>query len=523
MKNLAYRCLASCLALLLAVNTPVFGRWATSCWSSGGMGMAACQPVDCLMPCPPAPACCDPCGVVVESSPCGCESATPMVTETPASDCGCEGSATVVHEDVYAPVMPQHDHHGHEHHATQEPTVAAPPVPTPAYEPAPSAFGNGFRSDQPKPEVVEADAPSDDWDAGFEEPVAPAEEPAEVPAAADMPMFDEPAEEPADDLFGDTPIDEPTQEEMPADDLFGAPADEPVAESLDPPPADDLFGGEPMEAPAEETPADDLFGGPADEPAAADDDLFGGADEEPAAEDDLFGGAADEPADAGDDLFGEPADAPMEEEPAAPADDLFGGEDNFEPASEPADDLFDAPTEEAPADDLFGEEPAAEAPAAEDDLFGVEEAAEEPADAADDLFGGEEDSADDLFGEPEEAPAEDAAEDDLFGGFGAILSEPGGVESARDRTWIDNTGRHSTVGRLIAIDGGAVRLAKRDGGVASVPLGRLSQADLEFVSRQAIAMTEAREWAIAHGKPADKDAPKQARSQEKMPLRTAQL
>ena len=104
---------------------------------------------------------------------------------------------------------------------------------------------------------------------------------------------------------------------MPADDLFGAPAEEGAAA----PAADDLFG-----APADETPAaaaDDLFGEPAaDAPAA-----------EPAA-DDLFGdpASAAEPAtdDSLDDLFGTPQ--PAEEAAPAAADDLFS---QTQPASRP--------------------------------------------------------------------------------------------------------------------------------------------------------------------------------------------
>ncbi|CAN0349276.1 unnamed protein product, partial [Ectocarpus sp. 4 AP-2014] len=231
-------------------------------------------------------------------------------------------------------------------------------------------------------------------------------------------------EEEAGDLFGD-------------DAGFGeeAPAEEPM-------PADDLFGddaGFGEEAPAEEAPAsDDLFGdggfaeeAPMEE-APAEDDLFGDGgfgEEDPAdempAEDNLFGD------DAGFDDGGFGEEAPAEEAPAAA------------PADDSGDDLFDFDG----GDDLFGEE---------------------PADAGD-------------------APADDEAEANLFD-FGAVLNEPGGTQSAQNRTWVDNTGRFSTVGSLLAIDGNAVRLTKPTGAVATVPLGRLSQADLEFVSRQAMAM-----------------------------------
>lgn len=396
------------------------------------------------------------------------------------------------------------------------PTPAMPPEQTEVYESAPPVvFGGDFRSDNPAP--TETAAPSDDWDAGIEEP---AEEMVaeELPPAPNDDRFgdDSPAEEPADDLFADeAPMEEPEAEE-PADDLFGAePADE----------SDDLFG-EPMDDPTDDQPADDLFGAePMNEPAPAEesgDDLFGDA---PAAEeveeaDDLFG--SDEPAaddfgaddTSGDDLFGEPREEPAAEEPAS--DDLFGEESEESTFEDAADDLFgDPPAEEpadsAPADDLFGDE-------------GFEEAM--PADeAADDLFGDEGLDAPAAEEAPtEDTPAEESQEDafdDLFGSFGAVLREPGGVESAMDRTWVDNTGRFSTVGRLIAIDADAVRLEKQSGALATVPLARLSQGDLEFVSRQSLAQHQVREAMIARGTRPAAGQPKQASNAA--PLRTAQL
>ncbi len=544
-KTAAFRFLSATLAVLLALNTAAAGRWLRSCWT------------------PPVGAFCDPCFVAPVYESC-CE---PMPCETavsssfaPNGDCGCGGEVI-----GSAPTTV----HG-------EPT---PALAEPEEQPAPQPFSGGFRSDTPAPAPIPNEPPSEDWSTGVEEPAA-AEEP-----VAEEPVFEEPvpAEEPAVDLFNDpTPVvEEPAaQPEMtepevtePADDLFGAPAEEPAVEE----PADDLFGDEPMaeepateqpenelfdrpaeiiEEPAVEEPADDLFGAPAEEPAneAPADDLFGEPAEEPAAEeapaDDLFGEEpmVDEPAveEPADDLFGEdpaaeePANDLFGEEPAAdePAEDLFGEEPMAdEPATEESlDDLFGAPADEPAADepagdDLFGEEPMAGEPA-EDDLFGEEPAADEaPAeDAEDDLFGG--------FGEEEEeeaapadetpavdaAPADEEVEDDLFGGLGAVLREPGGVDSAKDRTWVDNSGRFSTVGRLIAIDGNAIRLAKQGGGVASVPLSRLSQVDLEFVSRQALAQDQVRELTIARGGKPSSDSPKQAKSKDANTLlRTAQL
>lgn len=411
--------------------------------------------------------------------------------------CGCGGSTAV--QEIASPAPLGH------YHPIAEPTVAAPPVPTPVYESAPTpAFGNGFRSDEPE---VAADPPSDAWDAGLDQPNQVEPTVAEsLPPAEPAPMPEpQPEANDADDLFGGgfEPEPQPT-EEMPADDLFG---DEPVAQE-----PEQAFDDEPM------------FG---DEPSFEEQPAFG---DEPAEGDDLFGEPAEEapfddaPMNEGtDDLFGE---EPMPEEPAAeePQDDLFGGFGEEEAA-----DTFDEPA------------PPAEEPVGEEDLFGgfgdepeapaenMAPPAEEPAE--DDLFGGfGEDEADDFGGDdlfdaaPEDAaPADQEAEDDLFD-FGSILREPGGVQSVVDRTWVDNTGRFSTVGRLIAVDGGTVRLAKPGGGIATVPLGRLSQSDLQFVSRQAMAQIEARDWAIAHGVQPEADAPKQAKAADRVaPLRTAQL
>lgn len=480
MKNLAYRFLNCSLALLLAINTAAAGRWMRSCWDAPACGPApVCEPVDCC----PVETCCEP--VVVDCGGCdGCGAA--VMT----SGCGCDGA--VVGEPVVYDV----------HEANATPAKASePPAPTEVYEPAPTAtFGGGFRSDNA---VADEAAPSDDWNAGFEEPAepmpaqpaeqlfvapAPVEEPAEDLFAEPAPAQPaEPIEEPADDLFAEEPVAEEPMEE---DTLFGAPAEEP---------ADDLFAEEPVAEdseedlfaePAAEEPAEDLFSEPAaDEPA---EDLFA----EPAAEgptEDLFAEPAEE--EAAGDLFG------VEEEPMEDEDDLFA-----EPAEEEAaEDLFSAPEEDA-EDDLFSAE---EEPMEEDGgLF------DEPAEAV-------EDAAEDLFSPDAAEPSDADAEEDLFD-FGSILREPGGVDSVAQRTWVDNTGRYSTVGRLLAIDGGVVRLAKENGALATVPLSRLSQSDLEFVSRQSVAMHQAREHAIARGATPADDA-KQVRTDDELPLRTAQL
>ena len=118
---------------------------------------------------------------------------------------------------------------------------------------------------------------------------------------------------------------------------------------------------------------------------------------------------------------------------------------------------------------------------------------------SDDLFGpppeestpptDEEPPAEDEPIEEEEEPAAPAEEeeDDLFGGFGAILREPGGLASGELRRWVDNSGEYSCRGRLIRVLDGKLQLLKDNGRTTTVPFGRLSQSDLQFVHRQASA------------------------------------
>ena len=185
------------------------------------------------------------------------------------------------------------------------------------------------------------------------------------------------------------------------------------------------------------------------------------------------------PADTSNDLFGEPAVTTPAAEPTPPtdtSDDLFG-----EPAAEtpsPAEE----PSTPAESNDLFGEPAAESAPAEEpasepsgDDLFGTPAAEEAPA-------------TEETPAEEKSAPAEEKTEDsDLFGDAGAILELPGGLASHALRQWIDDTGNFSCRGRLIRFLDGKVQLLKDNGRTTTVPLARLSQADLEFVNRQANA------------------------------------
>jgi hypothetical protein len=163
-----------------------------------------------------------------------------------------------------------------------------------------------------------------------------------------------------------------------------------------------------------------------------------------------------------------------------------------EPVTPPADslnDLFGAPP--AVEKPLPVEEPAT--PAESDDFFSSPAAA--PAVPATEPSSSPLD--DDLFGPPSEAtPAEDAAppadeetteDDDLFGKAQTILEMPGGLASHTLRRWVDNTGAYSVRGRLIRVLDGKVQLLKDNGRTTTVPISRLSQADFQFVARQASA------------------------------------
>lgn len=377
---------------------------------------------------------------------------------------------------------------------TEAPEEEAESTPAPIAETAPEPQSSELPWVEEAPEAPEAEAFT------FDPPV---EEEAMV----------EVVEQPANDLFGDEPkpmVDsDPVAEEPTVIDAF---ADEPPMEE------DPLFGDMPEDAEdavVEETPANDLF---ADEPS---DDLFGDQPAEEAS-DGLFGETTDEPVMP---MTPDEEPAPTEEAApvvdATPSDDvdLFGG---F--GEEPATEAVEEPAMEPAADELFGEEPAEEAleepafeePAAEESA--AEESTEETeknnvfgAIGEEDLFGG------DLFGDSpatpptpvppadplDAAPAEEPAveepeqeedfsedEDDLFGGFGAILSEPGGYDSTALRSWVDNSGRFSCVARLVDIDGDKVTILKDNGKTATLGLSRLSQRDLEFVNRQALAMQQ---------------------------------
>ena len=291
-------------------------------------------------------------------------------------------------------------------------------------------------------------APSDDLFGGATEPATP--EPAAVEPAATPEPTPASGDSGLEDLFGGgnaAPAAEPATDSAPPADPFGAPpADETPA---DPP------------APAGDGGLDDLFGG-GDAPATMQPDV----EVATAGGDDLFGGDApqDAAAPAGDSLFGEPVEeamekaAPASEEAAATLDDLFGATETIEPIEETMPVVTEpAPVEEKPAklsiEDLFG--------------ANVTESVE--------------------VGSVEELPApiEVASAVEVKSGLQVVSIMPErSIDPLADthvRTWIDNTGKHSTVGRLIEINPKNIRLMKSNGRTCTVPLSRMCPADSAYV------------------------------------------
>ncbi len=58
------------------------------------------------------------------------------------------------------------------------------------------------------------------------------------------------------------------------------------------------------------------------------------------------------------------------------------------------------------------------------------------------------------------------------------------VVSVDARNWTDNTGQHKTEAEFVAFEDGMVQLRKADGTTISLPIGRLSKADQDFVRSQ---------------------------------------
>ena len=160
-----------------------------------------------------------------------------------------------------------------------------------------------------------------------------------------------------------------------------------------------------------------------------------------------------------------------EEVPAAQETAKPAAEEPAKPVEEETPAAEEAPEEE-PATEEPTEEPAeAEVPAAEEPA--PKKAAEEaPAEEEENLF----DETDGDDAEPaEEKTEETKAEDDPFAGILRAPNEP-------VRRWIDNTGLHETIGRLVEVHPDHIRILKANGRHAVVPFTRLSHHDQDYVN-----------------------------------------
>jgi len=133
--------------------------------------------------------------------------------------------------------------------------------------------------------------------------------------------------------------------------------------------------------------------------------------------------------------------------------------------------LFDETDDERATDEPAPEKPAPmkKAPAEEpvEDLFGEPEAGT----PADDKAPAAKESAD-------EAPAEEKTEKAEDDPFALLDASPEPV-----RRWIDSTGRHQTIGRLVEVHPDRIRILKSNGHYTTVPLERLSRHDQSYVTQ----------------------------------------
>ena len=153
--------------------------------------------------------------------------------------------------------------------------------------------------------------------------------------------------------------------------------------------------------------------------------------------------------DAAEEASADSQTQPDEEMPAEPADDESGFDDT------------EMPDEDSP------DEPAA-VPALPEEA--EEEMQDEPAASSE-----------------EDAATEDESVNASQFNSGIVL---GGNQPVR--RWIDNTGRHETIGRLVEVHGSSVRLLKSNGRYTTVPVERLSPHDqryVEAIDTQIVATT----------------------------------
>lgn len=77
----------------------------------------------------------------------------------------------------------------------------------------------------------------------------------------------------------------------------------------------------------------------------------------------------------------------------------------------------------------------------------------------------------------EEAPSEESTEKTEDDPFAALEADPEPV-----RRWIDSTGRHETIGRLVEVHPDRVRILKANGRYTTVPMQQLSQHDRAYAA-----------------------------------------
>jgi hypothetical protein len=162
------------------------------------------------------------------------------------------------------------------------------------------------------------------------------------------------------------------------------------------------------------------------------------------------------------------AAAKAEEEAAEP-----DAEEPVEPIEQQKPAAEEMPEEE-PATKEPVEEPAEEEPAVEEPAP-KKAAEEEPAEEEENLFDEPDGDAGEKAVPAEKKTEEPEAEDDPFAGMLRAPNEP-------VRRWIDNTGLHETIGRLVEVHADHIRILKANGRHATVPFTRLSRHDQDYVS-----------------------------------------
>ena len=278
----------------------------------------------------------------------------------------------------------------------------------------------------------------------------------EVPPAVNKGVDSAPID---DSLFQETPVQEPTVSEpapqpLPSEPAAIEPADIPVEEVMEEPAAK---GGPPVDA-LPPVPAA-LTAVPAAPTVTEEENLF----DEAAEEDD----AAASPVAAKPEPEPEPEPAPAPaEENLVPSEGLFDEVIAREPV---APETEKTPAQASSSDDLFNEAPVQNEAAT--DAVQEQEPAEDvmPADevpAADDV----------LEDQPEKT--EEIEEKDPFAG----ITTPLKATQEPTRLWLDNTGVHETVGKLVEVQTDRIRILKTNGAFSTVPLTRLCPQDQAYVA-----------------------------------------